>query len=125
MKKGAAEKDAPWFADPHYGNFRMTVALSREIDTLVAWSDTGAPQVILRHASAHEFYRGLAHSQADVVFEMPNDFTVPAAGTIEYQYVVVPPVSPRTMGAVFRGASGNRALVHHIIAFIREPVRNG
>src|SRR5882762_3906866 len=38
------KKMPPWFADPHYGKFSNDRSLSqREIDTLVAWSDTGAP----------------------------------------------------------------------------------
>jgi len=45
---------------------------------------------------------------------MPNDFTVPAAGTIEYQYVLCHG-SPRTMGAVSEARPGNRSLACNII----------
>ena len=35
----------PWFADPHYGKFANDRSLTqREIDTLVAWVDGGAPK---------------------------------------------------------------------------------
>ena len=35
----------PWLADPHYGDFVNDRRLSKkEIDTLVAWVDSGAPK---------------------------------------------------------------------------------
>src|SRR5580698_6704773 len=38
-------KMPPWFADPHAGKFANDPSLSeKEISTLVAWSDQGAPQ---------------------------------------------------------------------------------
>src|SRR4029077_3679561 len=95
----------------------------REIDTLVAWSDTGAPQGDPKDMPPPaRFIEGWRIPKPDVVFEMPNDFAVPAAGTIEYQYVVVPTGFTEDKWVRFSEARpGNRALVHHIIAFIREP----
>src|SRR5579862_9783789 len=85
-------KMPPWPADPHYGKFSNDRSMSRaEIDTLVAWVDTGAsegnPADV--HKSA-QFIAGWDIHQPDVVFEMPNAFNVPASGTLEYQYIVVP-----------------------------------
>src|SRR4029079_4879333 len=38
-------KMPPWFADPHYGTFSNDSSLQQsEIDTLVAWVDTGSPR---------------------------------------------------------------------------------
>src|SRR5258707_13950907 len=35
----------PWFADPHYGTFSNDPTLSqKDIDTIVAWVGSGAPQ---------------------------------------------------------------------------------
>src|SRR5205809_2563441 len=35
----------PWFADPEYGRFANDRSLSqRDIDTIVKWADSGAPQ---------------------------------------------------------------------------------
>src|SRR6476646_7383637 len=40
-----ARKMPPWFADPHYGKFSNDRSLTqKEVYTLVAWSDAGAPQ---------------------------------------------------------------------------------
>src|SRR6202140_1158804 len=38
------KKMPPWFADPHFGKFSNDRSLSqKEVDTLVAWADAGAP----------------------------------------------------------------------------------
>jgi len=53
---------------------------------------------------------------------MPNAFDIPPTGTIEYQYVIVPTGFTQDRWVQFAEARpGSRALVHHIIAFIREP----
>jgi len=118
------KKMPPWFADPHYGKFSNERSLSqKEIDTLVAWADTGAPlgDSSIQPAKA-SFIEGWRIPKPDVVIEMPNVFEIPAAGTIEYQYVVVPTGFTEDKWVQFAEARpGNRALVHHIIAFIREP----
>ena len=118
------KKMPPWFADPHYGKFANDRSLSqKEIDTLVAWADAGAPQGDPKDLPAPlSFIEGWRIPKPDVVLEMPNAFNVPAAGTIEYQYVVVPTGFTQDRWVQFAEARpGNRALVHHIIAFIREP----
>src|SRR5215472_6911971 len=39
------KKMPPWFADSHYGKFANDRTLSQsEIDTIVAWADTGAKE---------------------------------------------------------------------------------
>src|SRR6266852_7975516 len=86
------KKMPPWFADPHYGKFSNDRSLSqKEIDTLVAWSDAGAPQGDPKDMPPPaSFVEGWRIPKPDVVFEMPNTFEIPAAGTVEYQYIVVP-----------------------------------
>lgn len=118
------KKMPPWFADPHYGKFLNDRSLSqKEIDTLVAWSDAGAPQGDPKDMPPPaSFVEGWRIPKPDVVFEMPNTFEVPAAGTIEYQYIVVPSGFTEDRWVRFSEARpGNRQLVHHIIAFVREP----
>src|SRR5262249_9194218 len=40
-----SRKMPPWHADPHYGVFENDPKLApKEVDTLVAWADAGAPQ---------------------------------------------------------------------------------
>ncbi len=118
------KKMPPWFADPHYGKFSNDRCLSqKEIDTLVAWSDAGAPQGDPKDMPPPaSFVEGWRIPKPDVVFEMPNTFEIPAAGTVEYQYIVVPSGFTEDRWVRFSEARpGNRQLVHHIIAFIREP----
>jgi len=118
------KKMPPWFADAHYGKFSNDRSLTqKEIDTLVAWSDAGAPQGDPKDMPPPaSFVEGWRIPKPDVVFEMPNTFEVPAAGTVEYQYIVVPSGFSEDKWVRFSEARpGNRQLVHHIIAFIREP----
>src|SRR5882724_595964 len=118
------KKMPPWFADPHYGKFSNDRSLAqKEIDTLVAWADAGAPLGDPKDMPPPaSFVEGWRIPKPDVVFEMPNAFEVPAAGTIEYQYIVVPTGFTEDKWVRFSEARPeNRQLVHHIIAFIREP----
>jgi len=117
-------KMPPWPADPHYGKFSNTRTLSPdEINTLVSWADSGAREGDPAEAPAPvEFTNGWGIHKPDAVFEMPEEFAVPASGTIDYQYIVIP--SGFTEDRWIQEAEarpGNRQLVHHIIAFIRPP----
>ncbi len=114
----------PWFADPHYGKFANDRSLSqREIDTLVAWADSGAPEGNRRDLPpARQFVEGWNIGAPEAVIEMPNEFQVPPNGTIDYHYIVIP--SGFTEDKWIQMAEvrpGNRALVHHVIAFARAP----
>ena len=117
-------KMPPWFADPHYGKFQNDRRLSQqEIGTLVAWSDGGAREGDMKDAPPpRQFVDGWDIGQPDAVFEMPQAYAVPAAGTVEYQYVVIPTGFSEDKWVQFAECRpGNRKLVHHMIAFIREP----
>jgi hypothetical protein len=118
------KKMPPWFADPHYGKFANDRSLSpQEIDTLAAWADAGAPEGDAKDVPAKAtFVEGWRIPKPEAVIEMPTAFDIPESGTIEYQYVVVPTGFTEDKWVQFAEARpGNRALVHHIIAFIREP----
>lgn len=118
------KKMPPWFADPHFGKFSNDRTMAQaDIDTLVSWADTGAkggdpkdgPKPI-------DFVEGWRIGKPDLVIEMPQAFDVPASGTIDYQYIVIPTnFKEDTYVQIAEARPGNPALVHHIIAFIREP----
>jgi hypothetical protein len=117
-------KMPPWPADPHFGKFSNDRSLSREeIDTLVAWADGGAREGDPADApKPANFVAGWSIHQPDVVFEMPNEFSVPATGTIDYQYIVIPSgFTEDKWVQEMEARPGNRQLVHHIIAFVRPP----
>ena len=125
MKAAVLErKMPPWLADPHYGKFandrRLTDA---DIKALVTWSDAGAPQGDPKDAPPPvKWLDGWNIGKPDLEFEMPNAFDVQASGTIEYQYVVIPTgFAEDRWVQMAEVRPGNRAVVHHVIAFLRPP----
>src|SRR5205823_14337681 len=58
----------------------------------------------------------------DAVVEMSEDFTVPASGTIEYQYFEVPTnfTEDKWIQAL-EILPGAREVVHHVLVFARAP----
>ena len=118
------KKMPPWFADSQVGHFKNDRTLSQnEIDTLIAWVDAGAPEGNPKDLPAPlQFVSGWNIGQPDMVLEMPNAFDVPANGTVDYQYVILPYKFTEdrwVQSAEVRPDA--RSVVHHVIAFIREP----
>ena len=125
MKQAVLTKQMPpWFADPHYGKFANDRTLSQaDIETLVSWADTGAKPGDAKDAPKPiNWVEGWRIGKPDMVIEMPHPFEVPASGTIDYQYIVIPThFTEDKYVQIAEARPGNPALVHHIIAFIREP----
>ena len=120
----ALRKMPPWFADPHYGHFANDRALSQaEIDTLVNWVKAGAPEGDPVDLPApRTFFEGWNIEKPDLVFEMPTPFSVPASGTIAYQYYLIPARFDKdTWVEMAEVRPGNHAVLHHVIAYIRPP----
>jgi hypothetical protein len=123
----STRKMPPWFADRSIGKFGNDPSLTQEqIDKLSAWADNGAPEGDAKDAPpARTFAEGWNLGTPDVVFEMPRPYDVPASGTIEYTYVIVPTGFEQDRwitGAEFR--PGNRAVMHHATVFVRPPGSN-
>jgi hypothetical protein len=80
-----------------------------------------------KHAPAPaRFIDGWTIGTPDLVLEMTQDYQVPAAGTIKYEYFTIP--TRFTEDKWVRMAEvrpGNRAVVHHVIAFVKEPKKVG
>ncbi|BDC52471.1 hypothetical protein F183_A47860 [Bryobacterales bacterium F-183] len=114
----------PWFADAKHGKFinerRLTPG---ETDVISAWADSGAREGNPKDAPApRKFVDGWNIGQPDKVIAMPRAFAVPAQGTIEYQYVIIPTgFTEDTWIEKAEVRPGNRAVNHHIIAFVRPP----
>ncbi|MCU1261400.1 MAG: hypothetical protein JWO80_4285, partial [Bryobacterales bacterium] len=120
----ATKKMPPWFADPKYGHFANDRSLAqKDIDTLVAWADAGAKEGDPKDLPKPlPFVTGWNIGKPDLQLEMPAEFNVPAKGTIDYQYILIPGDFKEDVwiqNAEVR--PGNRALVHHVIAFVRPP----
>ena len=117
----------PWHADRRYGVFRNDLSLTQaEIDTIAAWVTGGAregdPTDLPPLPALTE---GWQIGTPDMVFEMPVDYEVPTTGTVEYQYFDVPTnfTEDRWMQAG-EARPGDRAHVHHIVVYVREPEPN-
>ena len=85
------QKMPPWFADPNYGHFANDRRLSQEeIAILSAWADNGAPEGDAKDKPAPKEFTSGWRIKPDMVVEMPEDFLLPATGTINYQFIRVP-----------------------------------
>ena len=117
-------KMPPWFADPHVGKWANDRSLSKaDIETLVQWADNGAIEGDVKDGPApRTFVTGWNIGNPEYVVEMPIEYHVPSTGTVEYTYFVVPTgfTEDRWIHAA-EARPGNRRVVHHIIAFVREP----
>ncbi|HEY6274582.1 MAG TPA: thiol-disulfide isomerase [Terriglobales bacterium] len=118
------QKMPPWYADPQYGHFSNERKLTPlDLRTIIAWADTGAPAGDPKDKPAPlTFVDGWNIGKPDRVLEMPIAYNVPAQGTVDYQYIVIP--GGFTEDTWIRAAEvrpGNRKVVHHVIAFIRGP----
>ncbi|HEY6507266.1 MAG TPA: cytochrome c, partial [Vicinamibacterales bacterium] len=113
----------PWGADRAHGTFSNDLSMDDEkIRTIAAWVDAGAPEGTSALPPRPRFADGWQIGQPDQVFEMRADFEVPARGAVDYQYFEVPTnfTEDRWMQAG-EVRAGDRAHVHHIIVYIKEP----
>jgi hypothetical protein len=115
----------PWHASAPEGTFenerRLTAA---EKDVIARWAAGGAPQGDLKDLpAAPQFTSGWRIGAPDAVFEMGEDYGVPASGTIEYEYFYIPTnfSEARWLQAI-EVRPGNRALVHHVLVFYQAPL---
>jgi hypothetical protein len=117
-------KMPPWFADPKHGEFANDRRLSQdEIDTLTAWVDGGAKEGDLKDAPAPlTFAEGWTIGKPDAVVEMPTAVEVPASGTVDYTYMVVPTgfTEDKWIERV-EVRPGAKSVVHHIVMLVRPP----
>jgi hypothetical protein len=123
-EKVATREMPPWHADPHSGRFSNERRLSQhEIDTIVAWADTGAKEGNPKDLpAAPRFTEGWHLGKPDMVLSMQEEHTLEASGPDEYINFVMPEEFKEDRWV--RAAEirpGNRRIVHHVIAFIQTP----
>jgi hypothetical protein len=82
----------PWHADGPRGEFRNDRRLSDDDkQTLMRWLDAGARKGSLKGLPpAPTYATGWELGTPDAIVSMPEHFTVPASGTVEYQYFEIP-----------------------------------
>ena len=116
----------PWHADPNHGSFLNDRRLREdEKDMIRKWVADGAPFGNAADLPEKQTYVDgwRLPRQPDLVLPMQKrPFTVPADGSVDYQYFVVDPkfTEDKWVSAV-EVIPGNRSVVHHSIVFIRPP----
>ncbi len=117
------KKMPPWFADPAHGKFANDRRLSQaDIDTLVAWADSGAKEGNPTDApAAITFAEGWNIGTPDVILKMPTPFHVPASGTIDYTWILVPTgfTEDKWIEKIEVRPTA-RSVVHHAVLYERE-----
>ncbi len=112
----------PWHADPAHGKFKNDRTLSQqEKETIINWVDGGMKEGNAKDLPpAPKFVEGWNIGKPDVVLTA-REYDVPADGTINYQYLMVPTnfTEDKWIQAV-EVRPGNRAVVHHVIVFVAE-----
>jgi hypothetical protein len=114
----------PWHADPHFGKFANDRRLkSADRDTLLAWVDSEREFGDKTDLPPTPNYTdGWVIGKPDVIFELPQEQSIPAAGEIPYQYFVTPTNFKEDVWVQAAEARpGNRGVVHHIIVSYRDP----
>ena len=114
----------PWHADPHIGQWTNDKRLSQsEIDTIVAWVDNGAKEGAAKDLPAlPKFASGWQIGEPDITFRLPEEYTVPAEGTVPYIYFQVPSnFKEDKYVTAMEARAGDLSVVHHIVVYVREP----
>ena len=114
----------PWHADPSHGEFLNDRRLSAaEKDTILQWVNAGGPEGDAKDLPAPPVYAdGWSIGEPDAVFAMQEEYPIPAAGTVAYQYFEVPTsLTEDKWVQAFEVRPGNHAVVHHVIVYARPP----
>jgi len=128
----AEKRMPPWHADEQqHGKFANERALSKEDHaTLLKWIDLGCPKgddadLPPPRQFADTWYIG----KPDVVISMPQEVQVPAKapkGGVPYKYFTVKTDFDEDKWVQAAECKpGNRAVVHHIIAYVLDGVKGG
>jgi hypothetical protein len=93
-----------------------------DVNTLAAWADAGAPEGDAKDRPAPvKWMEGWNIPKPDLVVEMPSEVSVPAKGTVEYTYMIVPTgFTEDRWVQEMEVRPGNRAVVHHANVYIRR-----
>jgi hypothetical protein len=114
----------PWHADAATGTFENERRLTTEEKAVItAWADAGAPEGDPKDLpAAPSFAEGWSIGTPDAVFQMAEDYAVPASGTVQYQYFTIPTNLTETKWLqAIEVRPGNRAIVHHVLVYYQAP----
>lgn len=116
----------PWHADPKFGAFKNQRHMpDSALATLREWVKAGTPYGDKADLPAlPKFVSGwrLEKEPELVVAMRDKPYTIPASGSVDYQYFVVDPkITEDRWIASAQIVPGNPAVVHHAIVFVRPP----
>jgi hypothetical protein len=121
----AQRRMPPWHADARHGTFANDRRLSRaEIDTLADWIDGGLPRGDDRDLPKPVAWtKGWSLGKPDLVLSMPEEFEVPATGTVPYKnWIIDPGFKEDRWVQIAEARPGAPGVVHHVVVYI---LRNG
>ena len=116
----------PWHANPKHGKFANARLMTSEEKQLIRdWVKAGCPEGDPSQLPKQiEYTAGWQLPQEpDLVVDMrERPFNVPAEGAVKYQYFQTDPgfTEDKWIQAA-EAQPGNRAVVHHILVFVRPP----
>ncbi len=114
----------PWHAEGPHGVFRNDRRLSEEDrQTILRWIEAGAKKGDEKELPAKPAYpTSWELGTPDAIVSMPEDFTVPASGTVEYQYFEIPTnfTEDKWVQAI-EFMPGAREVVHHVLVYAKVP----
>ncbi len=111
----------PWHADPRYGEFANDRRLpAAEKEKLLAWIDGGSRRgsggAELPRAAAADRPEGWRIGAPDLIYELPREVAIPAAGEVPYHGYRVETELPEDVWIqAAETQPGNAAVVHHVI----------
>lgn len=119
-----SKKMPPWFAGPnssaHFVNDRTLSEKARQM--IATWADTGAPEGDSKDGPAPVQWpaEGWTMGKPEKTFDLGSDFKIPAQGTIEYTYFVLPTgfTEDRWLTGI-EIKPGNTSAVHHVVLWVR------
>ncbi|MEO7086487.1 MAG: hypothetical protein ABI442_07385 [Gemmatimonadaceae bacterium] len=118
----------PWHAEGPRGMFSNDRRLSdAERGTILRWIDAGAnPGDLGKLPPAPQYASKWTLGTPDATVSMPEEFEVPASGTVEYQYFEAPTnfTEDKWISAI-EVLPGAREVVHHVLVFARVPATPG
>lgn len=116
----------PWHPDPKYGHFKNDISLTKDEKELISkWVAAGAPEGDPKDLPEPKQYAGewmMPGGPDKVLYMTEEPVDVPAEGTVEYRYYVVDTgFTEDKWVKVAECKPDNRAVVHHMIVFMKPP----
>ncbi len=114
----------PWYADGAPGVFKNDRRLEdKDKQTILRWLATGAKPGDMKKLPPRPVYTSSWEmGEPDLIAKMPEDYTVPAAGVVEYQYFTVPiNITEEKWVQAIEIMPGAREVVHHVLVYAKMP----